>query len=122
MRSAELQEQALGLSVLRHQPDGDVGLERIGRRAKPDPAPIDEDIAMRHLRHAEASQEKVELAHALQSGNAEDLAFPQIETRIAQLVAGPQVADTQAPAHQTRHRFWAAPGKSGRSTGRQCSR
>ena len=53
---------------------------------------VDEDVAGLHLRHAEAGEEQVELAHALQPRDAEDLALVQVEGHVLQLVAGPEAA------------------------------
>ena len=62
------------------------GFQRIGGRSKPDPPTIHENVTLRHLGHAEAGQEQVELTHALQTGDTEDFAFSQIKARIVQLV------------------------------------
>ena len=73
--AVELQEQALGLAVLRHQADADIGAHRIARARPASPAgrrPGRSPAAQRG--HAEAGEEQVLLAHALQAGDAEDLA------------------------------------------------
>ena len=49
------------------------------------------------LGHAETGEKQVELAHALQSGDAEDLALVEIEAGICELAAGRQVRDREAP-------------------------
>ena len=113
-------------SVLRSsgtRPMRDIGPERIGRRAdRHRLRPSTRISPCVTSRHAEAGEEKIELAHALQAGNAEDLAFVQIETASCSLLAGRKLRDTEAPARRTRHRFRAAAGRSGRSSGRRSSR
>ena len=43
--------------------------------------------------HAEGGEEEVELAHALEAGNAEDLALAEREARVAELGSGRETVD-----------------------------
>ena len=55
-------------------------------------------MALADLGHAEAGEKQVELAHALQAGDAEDLALAEIEAGIFQLAAGRRGRAPRAPA------------------------
>src|SRR5690606_6944399 len=83
--AGELEEEALGLAVLGHEADGDVGADGGGGGAEADRAAVDEDAAGAELGHAEAGEEEVLLAHALQAGDAEDLAPMQVEADAGEL-------------------------------------
>src|SRR5262249_13411845 len=77
--AVELDEQSLGLAVLRQETHADVRAERIRRRGDRHRAPVDENLAGMDIGHAETGEKKVELPHALQAGDAKDFATPERE-------------------------------------------
>ncbi len=83
--AAQLQRQRLGLAVLGDEADADVGAHGVGRRGDHDRLAVDPQSPRRHVGHAEAGKEKIELSHALKSGDAENLAGAQAERGVAEL-------------------------------------
>ena len=60
-------------------------------------AAVDADLAAGELGHAEAGEEKIELAHALQAGNAEDFAARESRTTPPRVCGRPRVCARPKP-------------------------
>ena len=86
--AAERQRQRLGLAVLRDEADADIGAHRVRRRGDDDRLAVDAQASRRQVGHAETGEKQIELAHALQAGDAEDFAGAQAERGVAELAGG----------------------------------
>ena len=77
---SSLSEQRLGLAILGHQADADIRARwhRVGEVSTIG-SPVDRRCPRGQLGHAETGEEQIELAHALQAGNAQHLARLQSE-------------------------------------------
>ena len=71
------------------------GADRIERRGDRHRPAVDPELALGDLAHAEAGEEEVELAHALEPGDAEDLALVEREGGVPELLAGREVVDRE---------------------------
>src|ERR1700761_2318682 len=95
MLAVELDEQRLALAILRQKAHADVRAQRIGRRGDGHRPPVDENLAGVDVRHAETSKKQVELPHALQAGDAEDLPARERESGGFQPATRGEVARAQ---------------------------
>src|SRR5271166_653123 len=85
MLAAELQRKRLGLAIFRDEADADIGAHRLGWRSDYDRLAVDAQMPGGEVSHPETGEEEVELAHALQAGDAKDFAGAQAERSLAQL-------------------------------------
>ena len=83
---------------------GAYGIDRRGDRHR---TPVDGDLTTDELGHAEAGQEQIELTHALQAGDAEDLAALERERAASQAIAGGEPRRAQHLGRISRPRSWA---------------